>query len=399
MNVLYLLGSVPNHKHTFINREIQELKNSGINVIILVINPFYETGIEAKFKYLFKASYNPFALVLNPFINLFYHKKSILFSNKGAAWKTGFENSKISFFRLVLAGIFLESGFARLLKSKIEINHIHSHHLFSASLFTPGIAHFLNTKYSLTIHTLSKYFNSDFLTKTVQQASFLRTVTSETYSYFKSNFSNPNINYIANGVDVLAFETSEVIKPNTLTILAVGYFLDKKGFDILIKSCRLIKDQGVKFSCTIIGEGPEKKLFTKLILDHQLENEISILPFLDFEKLIPYFKRSHVLAVPSRDPKRSTRDGLPTVILEALALKLPVVASDFAGISDAIIHEKTGLLIESDSETELAQSILRIYNDHHLVNNLTENGLDLVERNFSLSKNIAKLASLFKTAS
>lgn len=83
MNVLYLLGSVPNHKHTFINREIQELKNSGINVIILVINPFYETGIEAKFKYLFKASYNPFALVLNPFINLFYHKKSILFSNKG----------------------------------------------------------------------------------------------------------------------------------------------------------------------------------------------------------------------------------------------------------------------------------------------------------------------------
>jgi len=399
MNVLYLLGSVPNHKHTFINREIEELKNSGINVILLVINPFYEKGHLSHFKYLFKAGFNPFTLVLNPFINYFFYKKSILFSKSEYSWQKGFETSKISYLRLLLAGLILESAFSRLLKSKTEINHIHSHHLFSASLFTPSIAQFLETGYSITIHTLSNYFKSDFLNKTIQNASFLRTVTSETYTHFKIHFTNPEIHYIANGVNFTTLNIIEGKKPNTLSILAVGYFLDKKGFDVLIRSCRLIKNQGIAFICTIIGEGPEKKLFTQLIHQNQLENEIQILPFLNFDKLIPYFKSSHVLAVPSRDPKRSTRDGLPTVIIEALALGLPVVASDFAGISDAIIHEQTGLLIQSNNETELAQGTLRIHSDSHLVRTITQNGKELVEHNFSLSKNIAKLAMLFKSAS
>ena len=150
MNVLYLLGSVPNHKHTFINREIEALKNLGINVILLVINPVYEKGHLSHFKYLFKAGFSPFSLVLNPFINYFFYKKSVLFSKTKYSWQKGFISSKIGYLRLLTAGLLLESAFSKLLKSKTEINHIHSHHLFSASLFTPSIAQFLETGYSIT---------------------------------------------------------------------------------------------------------------------------------------------------------------------------------------------------------------------------------------------------------
>ena len=102
-----------------------------------------------------------------------------------------------------------------------------------------------------------------------------------------------------------------------------------------------------------------------------------------------------LLAVPSRDPLRSTRDGLPTVILEAMAIGLPVVASNFAGIPDAIINEETGLLVEPENTEQLASAIIRIKENTQLAQKLTRNSLNKAETDFSIKINIDKLNTLF----
>ena len=79
MHVLYVFGSFPDEKHTFINREIEALRSSGISISYLVINP-YSVETADKSYTTFSASKNPFSLITRPFINLIKYKKSILFS-------------------------------------------------------------------------------------------------------------------------------------------------------------------------------------------------------------------------------------------------------------------------------------------------------------------------------
>jgi len=397
MNVLYIFGSEADlKKSTFIQREITELEKTGIKLSFLIINPFFNRYKYSRTFNIYTAGINPLRWLLNPFINLFFYKKSILLTKYRSTILKSFDKGSIHTIKIFGATLFLESAVTKILRSRVRIDHIHSHHLFSATLFTPCVAGIISANYSITIHTLSHYLNQAYLKQTLQNAMFLRTITNETFSYFSSNNFNNNIHLIPNCVDLTSFpKKTENTPKDILRILAIGKFLDKKGFDILIKSCKLINDRGIKFVCKIIGEGPEKKLLQKLILDYRLKNKIELIPFLEFQQILPYFQESSVLVVPSRDPKRSTRDGLPTVILEAMAIGVPVIASDFAGISDAIVHESTGLLVVPESEIALAEAILRLHKNPDLASNLIKNSITRIEDNFSLKKNISHLAELF----
>jgi glycosyltransferase involved in cell wall biosynthesis len=393
MHVLYVFGSFPDEKHTFINREIEALRSSGISISYLVINP-YSVETADKSYTTFSASKNPFSLITRPFINLIKYKKSILFSKSFFEILKASDSNKVGKIRVLTGLFFIESALGKVLKSKTQIDQIHVHHLFSAALYLKGLSEKLNTDYSLTIHTLSHYFKVEALKQTLQNARFLRTVTTETQTYFNRLLQNKQVHFIPNCVDV-----GNLPKRNSdskdLHILAIGYFLDKKGFDVLIKSCKLVQHRFPEFKCTIIGEGPEQQHLEKLISDYQLKRHIQLVPYQSFNNLLPYFMNATLLAVPSRDPLRSTRDGLPTVILEAMAIGLPVVASNFAGIPDAIINEETGLLVEPENTEQLAGAIIRIKENNDLAQKLTSNSLHKAETDFSIKINIEKLNALF----
>lgn len=380
----------------FINRELDELRRQGFKVSLLIINPFNKKEESVPLSHVFSPGLNPLQWIFSPILNRVFYKRSVLITKTDFRIFKATESEKIDGLRFFGAAFFLESAFNKLLRSKVKFDHIHSHHLFSASVFTPHISKLLDLPYSISLHTLSHYFNTGSLEQCLKKARFLRGVTSETTTYYNHLIQEQKVKYIANGIEDEIFEQAmPVIANEKLTILAIGYFFDKKGFDVLIKACKILKSKNMEFKCTIIGKGPEKNKLIQLIKNSYLEEEVQLLPFLNFGELIPYFKRSTLLAVPCRDPERSTRDGLPTVILEAMALGLPVVASDFAGISDAVIHRKTGLLTAPNDDEMLAEAMVTMQGEKELRTELILNAKNLVRENFSLQKNIHKLASLF----
>jgi len=396
MNVLYISGTVPDNRYTFIHRETEALRKNGVEVSFLILKPFAGKLTTQNGHAWYYPSFNPFTWLICPFLNLIIYKRSILFSRDFFKIIKGIDVNKNNRLKTLLGTIFIESALYSLNKSGIKFSHVHSHHLFAATLFTPAISKYLNATYSLTLHTLSHYYTQPFLEDCIQNATFVRVVTNETLT-FASQLKNTQVIYIPNSISIDSSFFEKKQDDSSYIILAIGKLLDKKGFDVLVKSCKILTDKKVNYTCKIIGEGPEQDNLQKLIIQNNLGSVIEILPFKDFKDLIQDFIGASVLAMPSKNPLRSTRDGLPTVILEAMAYKLPVVASDFAGITDAITNNETGILVDSNNEHQLADGIQRILTDKKLAEKLTANAFQRVDKIYSLDKNMRILSDHFKS--
>ena len=149
-----------------------------------------------------------------------------------------------------------------------------------------------------------------------------------------------------------------------LKLLAVGRLVEKKGFHILIDAAARLR---VPFQLDIIGEGPEEKRLTELIRAHNLGSKIRLCGPKTHDDLPQAYGRAHVLVAPSIVDQSGDRDGLPNVVLEAMACGRPVIASDVAALGSAVIHEQTGLLTSPGNAGSLAAAIELLANRHSML--------------------------------
>lgn len=150
----------------------------------------------------------------------------------------------------------------------------------------------------------------------------------------------------------------------------------EKAHDTLLKAAKILKDRGVNYHMIILGDGSEKG---KL---HQMSKDLGLwethTTFLGFVKDVPaHFKGADGFILPSRS------EGLGTAALEALCLGLPVVGSKVDGIPESVIHEKTGLLFETDNEEDLANQLQRMQDSPELREKLGQGAREHIEKNFT----------------
>jgi glycosyltransferase involved in cell wall biosynthesis len=178
-------------------------------------------------------------------------------------------------------------------------------------------------------------------------------------------------------------------------ILAVGRLVPKKGFDVLIEACRLLAAQGQAFRCVIAGEGPEGPRLRQRIADAQLEAWVELPGSVPQDRLIEgLYRQATVLVQPSVVAADGDQDGIPTVILEALAIGLPVIATPVSGIGEAVVDGETGLLVPPNDDRALHAAIDRILTRRDLRARLASGGRQLAERRFSLRQNVKVLIHL-----
>lgn len=190
-----------------------------------------------------------------------------------------------------------------------------------------------------------------------------------------------DVTLLPHGVDIQRFAPSTPPQNQPIRLLAVGRLVEKKGFDILIKSMAQITQP---LQLQIIGDGPQRDLLVDLVAQHKLHDRVTLTPSMTHEQLGKAYSAAHVVVVPSVVDRNGDRDGLPNVLLEAMASARPVVASDVAAISSAIIHEQTGLLTPAGDVQALASALIRIAQDADLRLRLGQNARSCVEHNYSL---------------
>jgi glycosyltransferase involved in cell wall biosynthesis len=125
-----------------------------------------------------------------------------------------------------------------------------------------------------------------------------------------------------------------------------------------------------------------------------IANSIEFTGWLPREYLPDAYDDATALVVPSVIDSEGDRDGLPNVILEAFACRVPVIASDLAGIKEAVWHEITGLLVAAGDEDKLADAMLRLLGDSTLGRQLADNARRMLNEKYDADENVRRALSL-----
>ena len=200
---------------------------------------------------------------------------------------------------------------------------------------------------------------------------------------------------LPHGVDLARFQAAPEPPETPFTLLAVGRFVPKKGFDVLVDAAARLQ---LPFRLRIVGDGAERRRLAARIRVAGLGDRIALERPLTHDELPATYVAAHVVVVPSVRDVDGDRDGLPNVVLEALATRRTVVASDIAAIGTAVRHDETGLLVPPGDVSALAAAIERVASDRALRSHLASAGRALVEREFDLRACTARLARYLAAA-
>ena len=199
---------------------------------------------------------------------------------------------------------------------------------------------------------------------------------------------------IYNGIDLARFRPADFATSVPL-IISVGRLIEKKGFSDLIDACRLLKSRGCDFRCEIIGEGPLEAELRRQIGLSGLAEIVSLGGALPEKEIAERLAGATVFTLPSVLEKGGGMDNLPTVIAEAMAAGLPVVATPVAGIPEMVERGKTGFLVAEHQPAALADAIERLLGDISLARELGKNGRARARKLFSIEQSARALAELF----
>jgi glycosyltransferase involved in cell wall biosynthesis len=203
---------------------------------------------------------------------------------------------------------------------------------------------------------------------------------------------------IENGIDVAEFrrrrtpeeaKRAEGFPPGHLVIGAVGRLSAEKGFDVLIRAVDRLHREGLDVGLVLVGEGKEQLALEALIGQLGLRERVRLAGYCADPR--PLYEALDIFAL------SSLREGLPNVLLEALSMEVPAVATRIAGVPRLIRHEENGLLVEPGSVEGLAAALARMARDPELRTRLARAGRHTVECDYSFTTRMQRIADLYDT--
>jgi glycosyltransferase involved in cell wall biosynthesis len=215
----------------------------------------------------------------------------------------------------------------------------------------------------------------------------------------------PRIYTIYNGVDLaeLVSGQGERESGGMTRILCVASLIEPKGLVYLLEACELLRKRGCHVRCEIIG-GPEEPLYTNYLIAlkkmHRrlkLEDCVVFSGAQPFAKVLEAYRTADVFVLPCVEAQDGHRDITPNALIEAMAMKLPVVSTTITAIPEIVQDGVSGLLVPPRDSVALADAIARLIGDPHLRKELGERARRRVEERFDINKNIREYVDLFSS--
>ena len=246
------------------------------------------------------------------------------------------------------------------------VSLIHSQWIHSAGTVAMYGAWLLDKPFSFTGHAADLFRNRQALSDKIRRAAFIGCISEFHRDFFLKEGARPDqLRIVYCGLDLSHFSVKppRARKANEpYHILSAGRLVDKKGFDVFIRAIGILKDRGLNVRATLEGSGPLEEKLRAQIADLGLNDTIHMTGTAIKQEDIPAFMEGgdvftlHCVWAPDNDV-----DGLPQMLMEAMACGRPSVSTRIVGIPDLVIHEKTGLLVEPDDNAEaLADALQRL---------------------------------------
>jgi colanic acid/amylovoran biosynthesis glycosyltransferase len=293
-------------------------------------------------------------------------------------------------------GIFPKVAHMSLAMVDEGVDHVHCHFANHPALAGWLVHRLTGIPYSFTAHGSDLHVDRTMLPTKVAEAAFVVTISGDNRTLIESTAGAAaagKVEVIHCGVDPAAFPPADPVTDGPLRIVAVGTLHEVKGQVHLIEACRRLAERGVAFTCRFIGDGPDRERLATLIDTSGLADRVSLLGRMTSDAVAVELGASDVLVAASVPTRGGKREGIPVVLMEAMATGLPVVASRLSGIPELVTDGMSGLLVAPGDDVALADALTRLAADPDLRRTLGAAGRATVRRDFDVDRNAAALAA------
>lgn len=229
---------------------------------------------------------------------------------------------------------------------------------------------------------------------------FIGVSESTRQAIFSGGFSKlENVYVVPNAIDIDKIEnyklSNPVSKNRKLKILHCGGYLKEKGQLLTIELAKKLKDKGVDFEISIVGaiyDGIDSQVFykdlIKMIEANSLENHVKLIT--NSKDPYRYFNETDIVIHPSYT------EGLPRVIMEALAFKKPVIANAVGGVTDFILHNFTGYLSDFNSVDDYLEAVILLKENEKEYSKISQNGYNLIKENYDPKLQVTRFENVLE---
>ena len=388
LRIGYVVKRYPRYSETFIVNEILAHEAAGLDVTIFALRPPLDTHFQELL-----------AKVRAPVYYLLDSGKSADFWRELSWAQTalpGFDDAVRSAQDDEAATVYQAIQLARQARA-LGLDHLHAHFATSAASVARLAARFARMSWSFTAHAKDIFHESvvpEDLVRKLTDADAVITVSDYNRAYLRETYG-ALVHRLYNGLDLtrFTFRPSPAKAPH---IVAVGRLVEKKGFADLIDACALLQHEGCDFTCEIIGSGEEADVLRTQIERLGVGDVVRLEGPRPQAEVIERVASAAVFAAPCVVGRDGNRDGLPTVLLEAMALGTPCVSTAVTGIPEVIRDDETGVIVPQHDPAALAVALGRLLADASRRVRLARAARGLIEAEFDIARNTARQRALFQ---
>jgi colanic acid/amylovoran biosynthesis glycosyltransferase len=405
MKIAYLCSLYPAVSHTFVLREVDALCDRGVEIDTFSIHRAHADHLLAHAdRVAFETTY---AILPPRWIALFAAHLRIALRTPAAYLSTlalafrlspgGLRGHLWQFFYFAEAVVLLTECRCR------EIRHIHVHMgnvAADAALLAAHLGSAIEPErpwsWSFTLHGPTEFFDvSHFrLAAKLRHARFVICITDYTRSQLMA-LSDPEawdkLHVIHVGIPIEEFTRSEnTSRPQGVpTILFIGRLVLEKGHAVLLEAAALLAKRGHKFNVTLAGDGPERPTLERFAEQLGLASQVSFPGAVGQEEIHAMYAEASIFCLPS------FAEGLPVVLMEAMAMEVPVISTWITGVPELIDDGCTGLLVAPGRADELADALERLLTDPALCHEMGSAAREKVIREFNTESSAEQIHALF----
>ena len=399
--IAYLAPEIPATSATFVYAEIVELQSRGIAVFPFSVHrPEHaatdpEASLVRGTRYLYERG---LARLVRTVAGSLLLRPLALLRALGWAVHDCARTGLLSMTAAKLLYQFLVANSLAMDLGRLNTQHLHIHFAHVPTQIGMYAAAIAGIPFTFTAHANDLFERGILLREKALRAAKAITISNYNVRYLADlGVPREKLAVVRCGVPALS-TTQFARKPRSgaARIGSLGRLVEKKGMDDLLRACAILADRGVGFELEIAGYGPLENELKRLATKLGIEERVSFLGALRHDRVSEWLRSLDVFALAARRDRNGDTDGIPVVLMEAMAEGIPTVSTRIGGIPELIEDGVSGLLSGSGEPEAFAENLLRLIKSEKDRNRLANGGRKQIEQEFSREQNAERLLRVFQ---